>query len=190
MLSDRGFLEACADCMIDRCLRPSMTRCASSPVGFSQFSMLTQPRRLFTRQSRFAAHTGRVGALTAQNILDAPSTPVHSPSYPRGPYNFYNREYFIVPFETTPDAIRYVWSCSMLKIVVRFGFAAELCHNRCSPPQKTLFCTNGSTCLTLPASGECPPDLLTPSLTKLMIISDHMVKAAWSFPASPQTARE
>ena len=60
----------------------------------------------FLTHTVHAAGTGRRGALTAQAILDAPSSPVTSPSYPRGPYNFYNREYFIVPFETTPEAIR------------------------------------------------------------------------------------
>jgi acetoacetate decarboxylase len=39
-------------------------------------------------------------------ILAAPSMPVASPAYPKGPYRFVNREYFIVAYESCPDAIR------------------------------------------------------------------------------------
>ena len=35
----------------------------------------------------------------------APSMPVFSPSYPRGPFRFIRREYLIVTYETEPDAI-------------------------------------------------------------------------------------
>lgn len=63
-------------------------------------------RRFLTTHSSHASHTGRRGLLSRETVLSAPSTPVHSPSYPRGPYHFYNREYFIVPFETSPEAIR------------------------------------------------------------------------------------
>lgn len=34
------------------------------------------------------------------------STPVSSPSYPKGPYTFINREYLIVTYTSTPEAIR------------------------------------------------------------------------------------
>ena len=40
------------------------------------------------------------------DILQLPSMPLASPSYPRGPYRFVNREYFIVTYESDPDAIR------------------------------------------------------------------------------------
>ena len=39
-------------------------------------------------------------------ILRLPSMPLVSPSYPFGPYRFLNREYFIVTYESDPDAIR------------------------------------------------------------------------------------
>lgn len=39
-------------------------------------------------------------------ILDAAAMPPASPSYPRGPYRFVDREYFIVTYETDPAAIR------------------------------------------------------------------------------------
>jgi acetoacetate decarboxylase len=34
------------------------------------------------------------------------SMPLSSPSYPRGPYRFIDREYLIVTYESDPDAIR------------------------------------------------------------------------------------
>eukprot|EP01100_Stratorugosa_tubuloviscum_P007259 TRINITY_DN303_c0_g5_i1.p1 TRINITY_DN303_c0_g5~~TRINITY_DN303_c0_g5_i1.p1 ORF type:complete len:531 (-),score=225.77 TRINITY_DN303_c0_g5_i1:92-1684(-) len=46
------------------------------------------------------------GNLTKEKILNSPSTPIISPSYPRGPYNFKNREYFIISYESDPEAIR------------------------------------------------------------------------------------
>lgn len=39
-------------------------------------------------------------------ILDLPSMPMASPSYPRGPYRFIDREYFIVTYQSDPEAIR------------------------------------------------------------------------------------
>jgi acetoacetate decarboxylase len=39
-------------------------------------------------------------------ILQLPSMPAASPSYPRGPYRFIDREYFIVTYESDPAAIR------------------------------------------------------------------------------------
>ncbi len=40
------------------------------------------------------------------DILALPSMPLASPSYPKGPYRFINREYFIVTYQTDPDIIR------------------------------------------------------------------------------------
>jgi acetoacetate decarboxylase len=40
------------------------------------------------------------------NILKLPSMPASSPSYPRGPYRFVDREYFIITYKSDPDAIR------------------------------------------------------------------------------------
>ena len=39
-------------------------------------------------------------------LADAPSIPSCSPSFFSGPFVFYDREYFIIPFKTTPEAIR------------------------------------------------------------------------------------
>ena len=39
-------------------------------------------------------------------ILDLPSMPMASPSYPHGPYRFTNREYMIITYESDPEAIR------------------------------------------------------------------------------------
>lgn len=44
--------------------------------------------------------------MKASDILKLPSMPLASPSYPRGPYRFIDREYFIVTYESDPDAIR------------------------------------------------------------------------------------
>ena len=40
------------------------------------------------------------------DILRQASMPIASPSYPRGPYRFIDREYFIVTYESDRDAIR------------------------------------------------------------------------------------
>jgi acetoacetate decarboxylase len=40
------------------------------------------------------------------SILNQSSMPIASPSYPRGPYRFINRECFIVAYESDPEAIR------------------------------------------------------------------------------------
>jgi len=39
-------------------------------------------------------------------ILALPSMPAASPSYPKGPYRFINREYFIISYQSDPDAVR------------------------------------------------------------------------------------
>ncbi len=41
-----------------------------------------------------------------EDILTQASMPIASPSYPRGPYRFIDREYFIVTYESDRDAIR------------------------------------------------------------------------------------
>jgi acetoacetate decarboxylase len=40
------------------------------------------------------------------DILISPSMPIASPSYPRGPYRFIDREYMIITYESEPDTIR------------------------------------------------------------------------------------
>ena len=37
---------------------------------------------------------------------DAFAMPVHNPAYPRPPYRFINREYFVISYETDFDALR------------------------------------------------------------------------------------
>jgi acetoacetate decarboxylase len=44
--------------------------------------------------------------MNREDILKLPSMPPASPSYPHGPYRFVNREYFIVAYETDPEAVR------------------------------------------------------------------------------------
>jgi acetoacetate decarboxylase len=40
------------------------------------------------------------------DVLNLPSMPAASPSYPRGPYRFVDREYLIITYESDPAAIR------------------------------------------------------------------------------------
>lgn len=42
----------------------------------------------------------------AQIRREAFAMPVHNPAYPRPPFRFVNREYFIISYETDPDALR------------------------------------------------------------------------------------
>jgi acetoacetate decarboxylase len=48
------------------------------------------------------------GLVTREQILALPSTPLASPSYPRGPYTFINREYFIISYESDAELVRKV----------------------------------------------------------------------------------
>jgi acetoacetate decarboxylase len=44
--------------------------------------------------------------MTRDEILAAPSMPLTSPSYPKGPYRFVNREYLLIHYKSDPDVIR------------------------------------------------------------------------------------
>jgi len=44
--------------------------------------------------------------MTPNEILALPSMPPGNPSYPMGPYRFIDREYFVVIYESDPEAIR------------------------------------------------------------------------------------
>src|SRR5437763_6821330 len=44
--------------------------------------------------------------MNREQILASASMPIASPTYPRGPYRFVNREYFIITYESDPEAIR------------------------------------------------------------------------------------
>jgi acetoacetate decarboxylase len=44
--------------------------------------------------------------MTRDEILAASSMPLASPSYPKGPYRFLNREYLLIHYETDPEALR------------------------------------------------------------------------------------
>jgi acetoacetate decarboxylase len=43
--------------------------------------------------------------MKAADVRRLSSMPLSSPSYPRGPYRFIDREYLIVTHESDPDAI-------------------------------------------------------------------------------------
>ena len=44
--------------------------------------------------------------MTRDEILAASSMPLASPSYPKGPYRFVDREYLVVHYESDPEALR------------------------------------------------------------------------------------
>lgn len=44
--------------------------------------------------------------MTRDEILGAASMPLASPSYPKGPFRFINREYLLIHYETDPAALR------------------------------------------------------------------------------------
>jgi acetoacetate decarboxylase len=44
--------------------------------------------------------------MTREEILNAASMPLASPSYPKGPYRFIQREYLLIHYETDPEALR------------------------------------------------------------------------------------
>src|SRR5690349_5621196 len=56
-----------------------------------------------------AVQFGRAGELSVKvdQILQLPSMPAASPSYPMGPYRFINREFMIVTYETDRDLLRH-----------------------------------------------------------------------------------
>lgn len=40
------------------------------------------------------------------DVLKLPSMPLQSPTFPRGPYRFFNRQYLVISYKTSLDAIR------------------------------------------------------------------------------------
>ena len=44
--------------------------------------------------------------MKAADVMTLPSMPLASPSYPRGPYRFIDREYVIISYESDPAAVR------------------------------------------------------------------------------------
>jgi acetoacetate decarboxylase len=44
--------------------------------------------------------------MTRDEILSSSSMPLASPSYPKGPYRFIDREYLLIHYESDPEAIR------------------------------------------------------------------------------------
>src|ERR1700744_4515265 len=45
--------------------------------------------------------------MRAEDILNLPSMPLASPTYPKGPYRFVDREYMVITYETDPEVIRH-----------------------------------------------------------------------------------
>src|SRR5512146_1930767 len=74
-------------------------RAATSPAGGRG-----EPNHTI-RQSQFFFPIQEI-FVNRDQLLASASMPLASPSYPRGPYRFINREYFIVTYESDPQAIR------------------------------------------------------------------------------------
>jgi acetoacetate decarboxylase len=89
--------------------------------------------------------------VTRDESLVATSMPVASPSYPKGPYRFIDREYLLLHYETEPDAIREMLPEPLEHVNCR---AADL------PVRKVLFGQHLIADLTLP-NGEVLLDHLT-----------------------------
>lgn len=53
-----------------------------------------------------AGRRNESASVNLDDILVLASMPAASPSYPRGPYRFIDREYMIITYESNPDAIR------------------------------------------------------------------------------------
>ena len=46
--------------------------------------------------------------MKAKDVVDAYAMPASSPAFPRGPYRFYDREFFVVTYRTDPERLRKV----------------------------------------------------------------------------------
>jgi len=46
--------------------------------------------------------------VNTRNILSLPSMPLASPSYPKGPYRFIDREYLIITYESGPACLQLI----------------------------------------------------------------------------------
>ena len=44
--------------------------------------------------------------MTREEIVNAASMPLASPSYPKGPFRFVHREYLLIHYETDPEMLR------------------------------------------------------------------------------------
>lgn len=77
-------------------------------VAGSNRSLFQTPQFSIPLLSRHYTSTPKKGLLTKEQILATPSMPPLSPSYPKGPYRFVDREYFIVTYETDYSALKAV----------------------------------------------------------------------------------
>ena|GEM_PF-24605 len=85
------------------------------PLSFKDWLINTQAAACIGRAlglSTFTAHLYNRNKEITLKIADiranAYSMPFANPSYPKGPYKFINREFFIISYRTDPDALRAV----------------------------------------------------------------------------------
>src|SRR4051794_19026896 len=74
--------------------------------GVSSAFTRRRPAAGCRRPDRSSKLISEEGAMNREEILQTPSMPLASPSYPHGPYRFVNREYFIIVYESDPAAVR------------------------------------------------------------------------------------
>ena len=85
--------------------RQSTRSTAAGPPNKRRSSPILPLRKVRTRDTPSGArsHENR-----RHQVRNASAMPLTNPSYPKGPYRFYNREYLIVTYRTDPDALRAV----------------------------------------------------------------------------------
>ena len=44
--------------------------------------------------------------MNKKDVIGLASMPLQSPTYPRGPYKFFNRQYLVISYKTDADVIR------------------------------------------------------------------------------------
>src|SRR5579864_6743107 len=81
---------------------------ATLPIRGSKRASTVSEARPPSTSVRSISETARAEttSMNVEEILQTPSMPLASPSYPRGPFRFIDREYMIIAYESDPEAIR------------------------------------------------------------------------------------
>lgn len=87
-------------------LSRSVSSSVSSLYGYKHHHHIQHRHHPSHSHGHGPSETTTASGLSSADILALSSTPAAAPSYPRGPYTFYNRQYFIIVYESCPIAIR------------------------------------------------------------------------------------
>src|SRR3981081_776304 len=90
------------------CLARRMARPVSSPCLLETGIKSVMLRHYNLAFARFPAAQRSLEMKIADVRARAFAMPLNNPSYPPGPYRFYDREYFVVEYLTDPTALRAV----------------------------------------------------------------------------------